>query len=339
MIKKFLLVLFILLAAFLTYQYKAVFYGLGQAAGQAEVLWNAKPIEQLIETRDFPDSTKQKFKYIQKVKQFAQDSLGLNASKNYSTFYDQKGKPILWVVTASPEFEIKAHQWSFPLAGKFSYKGFFDHAKAEKEAKKMKHKGYDTEIDEVNAWSTLGWFRDPILSSMLNRSDGSLAELIIHELSHATVYRKNAVEFNENFATFVGRKGAEAFLKSHFGAKSKELNQYRESQARKAHFNSFMQKAIEELNELYASFDENLSLAEKRKIKAEAIEDLKNRLANSSYDKEAEKEKKRLANFRPNNAYFSAFSTYHAKQHNLQDRLENEFNGDLKALIATIKQE
>ncbi|MEX2380538.1 MAG: aminopeptidase [Vicingaceae bacterium] len=339
MIKKFLLVLSILLTAFLTYHYKAVFYGLGQAAGQAEVLWNAKPIDQLMNSSDFPDSTKAKFKYIQKVKQFAQDSLGLNPSKNYSTFYDQKGKPILWVVTASPEFEIKAHQWSFPLAGKFSYKGFFDHLKAEKEAEKMKQKGYDTEIDEVNAWSTLGWFRDPILSSMLNRSDGSLAELIIHELTHATIYRKDAVEFNENFATFIGRKGAEAFLKSHFGSESEELKEYRESQARKTYFKSFVQKAIEELNNIYASFDEKLSLAEKRKIKAEAIENLKNRLANSSYYQGSVKGKKRLANFTPNNAYFSGYSTYNANQTNLQSRLKSEFNGDLKALITAIKQE
>jgi predicted aminopeptidase len=174
---------------------------------------------------------------------------------------------------------------------------------------------------------------------MLNRSPGSLAELIIHELSHATVYRKDAVEFNENFATFVGNKGAEAFLKSHFGRESAELKEYLESKKRKAFFKSFMLEAIEELNALYVGFNEELSLEEKRERKAKAIEKIKNRLVNSTYYKHSKKSKKRLVSFAPNNAYFSGYSTYHAKQNNLQTRLEEEFNGYLRALIAAIKQE
>lgn len=339
MIKKTFILFICLTIGYLIYHHESVTYGLGQAAGQVKVVWNAREIDKLLVDPDFPDSTKQKFRYIQSVKQFAQDSLGLNPSENYSTFYDQKNKPVLWVVTASPEFEIKAYEWSFPIAGKFSYKGFFDYQKAEKEAEILNKMGYDTDIDEVNAWSTLGWFRDPILSSMLNRSAGSLAELIIHELSHATVYRKNAVEFNENFATFVGKKGAELFLVSHFGKKSKELNNYIKSEQRKLFFKDFMSSSTQQLIDLYANFNQELSIEEKRKLKAEAIEEIKYRLANSSFYSDSLEATNRLANFHPNNAYFSGFLTYHAKQNVFEDRFKNEFKGDLKAFIEAIKEE
>lgn len=339
MIKKILILFFLLIIGYLVYHYKFVIYGLGQAVGQAEVLWNANEIEDLMKNPDFPDSTKQKFRYIQEVKQFAQDSLGLNSSKNYSTFYDQNNKPILWVVTASPEFEIKAYEWSFPIAGKFSYKGFFDYQKAKEEAEKLKEMGYDTEIDEVNAWSTLGWFKDPILSSMLNRSAGSLAELIIHELSHATVYRKNEVEFNENFATFVGKKGAERFLTSRFGKNSEELSTYLKNEERKQYFKEFMHSFSQELSDIYSNLNDDLDIEEKRKIKSTAIEYFKNRLANSSYYQDSLEAAMRLAKFHPNNAYFSGFLTYHAKQNNFEERLKEEFNGDLKSFIKAIKEE
>ncbi|MAC95595.1 MAG: aminopeptidase [Flavobacteriales bacterium] len=339
MIKKILILFFLLIIGYLVYHYKSVIYGLGQAVGQAEVLWNANEIEDLMKNPDFPDSTKQKFRYIQEVKQFAQDSLGLNSSKNYSTFYDQNNKPILWVVTASPEFEIKAYEWRFPIAGKFSYKGFFDYQKAKEEAENLKEMGYDTKIDEVNAWSTLGWFKDPILSSMLNRSAGSLAELIIHELSHATVYRKNQVEFNENFATFVGKKGAENFLTYHYGKNSNELKEYLNNEKRSSYFKEYMHSATKELIEVYANFKEGLSIEEKRKIKSTAIENFKNRLANSSYYQDSLEADARLSKFHPNNAYFSGFLTYHAKQNNFEERLKEEFNGDLKSFIKAIKEE
>lgn len=339
MIKKLVLSALIVLLAFLGYHYKSLLYGLEQASGQAKILWNAQAIDELLNDPNFSDSTKAKFKYIEKVKEFAQNELGLDNTTNYHTFYDQKGEAILWIVTASPEFEIKAYQWTFPIAGSFSYKGFFDRKKAVNEANLMNQKGYDTEISEVNAWSTLGWFSDPILSSMLNRSAGSLAELIIHELSHASVYRKDEIAFNENFATFVGRKGAEAFLKANFGPNSQELNAYLKEKKRKLFYKSFMQSSIKELNELYASFNEQLSTNEKRLLKSQAIKKIKNRLANSTYYLNLKNGKARLANFDPNNAYFSGFSTYHANQHQLEERIKKEFNGNLKALIEAIKKE
>lgn len=338
MIKKILLFLFLFILGYLVYHYKAVEYGIEQGVGQAKLLWAAQDITDLEKKGNLADSLKLKFDYIQAVKQFGQDSLGLEKTKNYTTYYDQKGKAILWVVTASPEFEIEAYEWQFPIAGKFSYKGFFDKNKAKNDAKKLAEKGYDTRIGEVNAWSTLGWFRDPILSSMLQRSDGKLAELILHELTHATVYKRNAVEFNENFATFVGQKGAVAFLNFHYGKNSKELEDYLKSNARSTIFKELMQNTTQQLKNLYSSFSPNMSLVEKRNQKAAVINELKHTLANSS-EYSNPKAKERLANFQPNNAYFSGFKTYYSKQHNFEKQLMQEFHGNLTAFIALIKAE
>lgn len=339
MIRKVLFVFLFIIIAFLAYHYKSVIYGIGQAAGQIEVLYNSKSIEKLLQKGELPDSTIKKFQYIQKVKSFAQDSLGLNPSKNYTTFYDQKGEAILWMVTASPEFEIEAYQWKFPIAGKFSYKGFFNHEKTKKEAERLSKKGFDVKISEVSAWSTLGFFRDPILSSMLNKADGSLADLIIHELSHATVYKKNQITFNENFATFVGKEGAKRFLKYNFGEHSKELETYHKNQTQSTFIRSFMQDATAQLDSLYSTFNSTMSLAEKRQAKAAQIALIKDKLAHSNYYSNPEVGKKSLANFTINNATLSAYKTYHEKQNTFEDRLKNEFNNDLKAFITAIKKE
>ncbi len=331
--KKFFFILLTIVLTFLIYNFSAVRYGIQQGLGQATVLWNAQPIAELMQQANFPDSIKQKFTYIQEVKQFAEDSLGLKPTENYSSFYDQKGQPILWVVTASPEFEIEAKEWCFPFAGCFPYKGFFDLSKAEKEEEKLKEEGWDTEIDEVNAWSTLGWFEDPILSSMLQRSEGRLAELIIHESTHATLYVKDSVQFNENLASFIGKKGAERFLDFRFGKGSTERKKYLNDQKRNKTFKKYMQSALSTLDSLYNNLDFNLSLENKRTLKQQWIRDLKFGLLKTDYYEDKEIGKKRMEKFKPNNAYFSGFRTYSMELPFLEMQLNKKFKGNLKNMI------
>ena len=195
--------------------------------------------------------------------------------------------------------------------------------------------GYDTEIDEVNAWSTLGWFRDPILSSMLNKKKGSLAELIIHELTHATIYIKDDVQFNENLATFIGRKGAESYLRKTFGSKSKELDEYQKKLARKELFKKWVWTSKQKLDSLYNSFSSTLSIEEKRSLKKQALLDCKSQLMHSNYYSDSLQASTRLEAFSPNNAFFSGISTYHSEQDNFDQKLQDEFNGNLKAFVAS----
>lgn len=337
-LKKGILFILIGIVAFLGYHYESTFYGIQQGIGQAEVLWNAQPVEELLADSLFPDSIKAKFRYIEEVKKFAEEQLGLTKTENYTSYYDQEGKPILWVVTASPEFKIEAHQWRFPIAGSFPYKGFFDIEKAKKEQQKFEEQDFDTELGEVNAWSTLGWFKDPILSSMLNRSEGRLAELIIHESTHATLYVKDSAEFNENLASFTGKLGAEKFLAHHFGNDSDEFKEYRSSNERKKIYKDYMRLAIEDLRQKYEEMDSALSLEEKRKNKQAWLDTIKEGLFELNYFQDSVKARKRMNDFEYNNAYFSGFSTYSEELPKLRLQLEQEFKGDLSEMITSFKK-
>lgn len=336
--KRIAYLLLFILVSFCVYHHESLIYGIQQGSGQVEVLWNAQEIEELIQDENFPDSTKEKFEYISEVKAFAEKELGLTQTENYTTFYDQKGEPILWVVTASPEFKIEAYEWTFPIAGGFPYKGFWDIEKAKKEAEKMKTLDYDTEVDEVNAWSTLGWFKDPVLSSMLNHGPGRLAELIIHESTHATLYVKDSVEFNENLASFVGKIGAELFLKHHFGDSSAEYIEYIRSNKRKTIYKDYMRTEIDVLNEKYESLDSSLSIDVRRARKQEWINEMKEGIFKLDYQRDSLELRTRLDSFAFNNAYFSGFSTYSEDLPNLKIQLKKEFNGNLKLMILRFKE-
>ena len=335
--KKAYTIIIIAIVGLIFINLKSIIYGLQQGAGQAEVLWNAQEIDDLLIDPEFPDSTKEKFKYIAEVKAFSEEYLGLTQTENYSTFYDQKGKPILWVVTASPEFDIKAYEWSFPIAGSFPYKGSFDLEIAKEIQEEMILKGYDTDLDEVNAWSTLGWFKDPILSSMLQRGLGSLAELIIHESTHATLYVKDSAAFNENLASFVGKLGAERFLAFKYGDDSKELNDYIHSRIRRNAYKDYLRKEIDKLNEFYATIDTNQVIEERRVLKTKRIEKIKEGLFEINFFSYSSRGREWLDKIEFNNAYFSGFSTYSSDLPKLQRQLDTEFAGDLKKMVTSFK--
>src|SRR5690606_16736486 len=133
---------------------------------------------------------------------YAISEIGLEESKNYTSYYDQKGQVILWNLSACESYEFTPKLWSFPFLGSFPYKGYFDLDKAMEEYQLLKELGYDARIRPVNGWSTLGWTKDPILSNMTERSTGAIVELIIHELTHSTLFVKDNIEFNENLASF-----------------------------------------------------------------------------------------------------------------------------------------
>jgi len=125
MFKKLLYSLALFVTVVVIWQSELIGYLWLQGRGQFKVLWEARPIEEFLGSPDFPDSLKSKIRLIQEVRQFAIDSLGVNDSQNYKTLFDQKGKPILWVVTGCKPFAFEARAWSFPLFGSFAYKGFF----------------------------------------------------------------------------------------------------------------------------------------------------------------------------------------------------------------------
>lgn len=304
-----------------------IHYGLRQAKGQFDVIYHSVPLQDVLKDSTIADSTKQKILLIEEIRNFAIDSLGLNNSNNYQSYYDQKGKAILWMLVASPPFEIKAKEWSFPIIGSFPYKGFFDYSTAVNEAKLLAENGLDTSIQEVAAWSTLGWFNDPILSSMLERSEKSLANLIIHELTHSTIFIKGEGEYNESLASFIGEKGADAFLIHKYGH---HLNIVEDSirMTRRNLYQKIMRTVSEELSLLYIN-TKGLDSIERKLLKDRKILSVENRLDSLFPSWNHPK---------LNNAHFASFKTYRNQVNPFEKEFEENYQNDLKLFIASLKK-
>lgn len=226
-------------------------YYLHLLRGQISVVTN------VIEVDDYRASTNDssivgKLAIVDSLLLFAKQ-IGLNTEKNYQSYFDTRGRPISWNISASRPDTFKSYLWTFPIVGSLPYKGFFDKNRAEKEYLLLKNLNYDVHLSPVSAYSTLGYFSDPLLSTMLNLKVGSLSELLFHELTHSTVYLEDMTDFNESFASFVGVKATEEFLNRQFGPNSEYLNEFFKSLDDSKRFRSFMEIVVSRLDSLYSS--------------------------------------------------------------------------------------
>ncbi len=334
-ILKYLLAALIIL---IIWNWDMVLYGLRQGVGQAKILWNARPIETVLADPTFPDSSKMKLLLTGEMRAFAMDSLGLKNSDNYTTVYDQKGKAILWVVTGCEEFSLEPYKWSYPFLGDLGYMGFFDTLLAAKEEARLKDLGYDTDLDIVQAWSTLGWFKDPILSNMLDRSEGMLARLICHELTHATIYIKSDAEFNENLATFVGNIGGERYIIAKYGLDSPQHIEYRERLSDVDVFVEAILKGSEEMKAFYDQLDASLPIEDKRKFKKDKLIEVQNSLWEldikhkdrfSFYDRDS---------LWVNNTLFTDVGMYRNQQEDIERVFTDSCDSNIESLLEYYKE-
>ncbi len=336
-IKRILLALLLILMVLTAVYWDLVVYGIRQGRGQLHIIWNAKPVEKFLNDPQFPDSLKQKLVLINEVRRYAIDSLGLKDTKNYKTLFDQKGEEIMWVVTASEPFRLKAKEWKFPVIGSVPYKGFFNKQLALDLREELIEQGWDVSIRNPGGWSTLGWFTDPILSKMLERSEGDLANLIIHEMSHATIFVKDSIDFNENLATFIGDRGTEKFLAYRFGVSSKEYKSYYSDDADYLKFADHMLRGSEKLDSLYNTMNESDPLDVKKEKKKEMIQRIVNSLDTLTLTQNSNPSA-RYAKVLPNNAYFMNFRRYQAKQDNFWEEYSLKFHADLKAYVKYLSE-
>lgn len=297
-------------------------YALRMLKGQLTIVVNARDFSEVYADPEVSDSIKAKLHLIDEIKQFAYDSIGLKPSDNYTTFYDQKGQRLMYVVTASARFDLKAHLWHFPILGDVPYKGFFNESQAKLEYERLKSAGLDADIGGASGWSTLGWFRDPVLSSMLKRSEGDLAELIIHELTHGTLFVKDSVDYNENLAQFIGEEGAKWFLKSRYGPESPQLQAYISGNIDEEKRAAFMLKEATWLNlQYHNSFTAGMSNLQKDQSKKEcfamivADADTLQLQSDSTF---AARLRERLS--KSGNTIFLQYTRYEAKQDDFSDQ-------------------
>ena len=317
-LKKLLILVLIFIIGYALFNFQLVNYGIAQLKGQVKILYNAEPIETKLSDSNFPDSLKAKLRFIHEIKKFAHDSLGLIVSENYTKVFDQKGKPVLWVITACRPFSMQDYEWNFPFLGNVSYKGYFEKERGEVELKRIEDLGYDVEYQPTAAWSTLGWFEDPILSNMLRRSEGQLAELIIHELTHTTLYLPGSVDYNENFATYVGEQGAIQYLKHKYGTNGTPYTNYLQYQRDEKMYGDYMIQAVHSLDSLYLHFPAHLHRVEKLHLKYKKISEI---MAGINQLPLYHPQRYRF-DFKhdslPNNTFFMSFYRYRNQQ--------NEFN-------------
>jgi predicted aminopeptidase len=314
-----------------------VMYGLSQAVGQFSMLYDAQPIEEVLTNSSFPDSLKNKLQLIVEIKQFAVDSLGINPSNNYTKFYNQPNKPKLITMSACEPFSLTPKLWTFPFLGEMPYKGFFNKKKAQQEIQKLKVQGYDIDVYSPSGWSTLGWLNDPVLSSMLYKSEGALANLIIHELTHSTLYVKNNVTFNENLASFIGDKGAEKFLVVKFGEKSKQLIAYEQNKTDEKIFNDYILKGVKRLDSLYSSDIEHQSIEVKKEKKNKLIYEIVlgvNKLQLYSKKKYLNYS---LQAFFEKNAFFMSFERYDSQYELFEKEFQGKYKSNLRNYLISLK--
>ncbi len=305
-----------------------VTYAIGQGKGQLTIVWNARTFEKVMQDPSTPDSVRRKLTFIGKVRKYAIDSLGLKDTENYTTYFDQQGKELMWVVTACEPYRLKEKTWEFPIVGTVPYKGFFDSLKAVAEAKRLEHEGFDISIRNPGGWSTLGWFRDPVLSGMLDRSDGDLASLIIHEMSHATIFVKDSSDFNENLASFIGDEGARRFLRDAYGPTSAELADFEAEDHQYRLRSDHLLRGAVKLDSLYTAIsnepDERRKTAKEQMIRriVETMDTL--RLPGMVTARS-----KRL----PNNTLFMSYLRYQGRQTDFTQLFRNVYGGDLRRMI------
>ncbi|MBQ5550537.1 MAG: aminopeptidase, partial [Bacteroidales bacterium] len=236
-------------------------------------------------------------------------------------------------------YRIKKYLWKFPVVGKLPYKGFFDEEDAKKEVAWLEKQGYDTRIAHPSGWSTMGWFTDPVLSTMLRRSEGELADLIIHELTHSTVFVKDNSELNENIADYVGENGAKRYLASKYGDTSTVLFNYSAAITDNERMAMYFLRGAHKLDSLYQSVDFiALPDNEKDTLKRAMIQDIINNVDTVNFVriKPQRIQSSRMKNI--NNTFFTSYMTYYNRKDSLRMECQRDFGGDFMKHLESFKE-
>jgi predicted aminopeptidase len=219
--------------------------------GHLEVMHKRVPLARALADPELKPTTRERLQQVEAIRRFAIDVLGLPDNDSYRSYADLERPYVLWNVFAAPEFELKALQSCFPLVGCLSYRGYYAERDARAYADALRAQGYDVYVGGVAAYSTLGWFADPVLNTMLRWSPTELAGVIFHELAHQKLYVPDDSSFNESFATAVQEEGLRRWLAQQ-GDDGLRLAAEQEAQRREA-FLRLVEATRVRLQQLYAS--------------------------------------------------------------------------------------
>jgi predicted aminopeptidase len=287
----------------------------------------------LLDKPELPAATRDKLESVQRMRAFAVAQLGLPDNGSYRSYADVQREALVWSVIAAPVLSLEPRQWCYPVIGCASYRGYFAGQDAQDYANKLRAEGWDAAVERVPAYSTLGWFADPLPSTVIEWPEPQLAGLIFHELSHQRVYARDDSAFNESYASVVEEEGIRRWLAAN-QAQGPERERWRETRQRSKQFRALLQQARAELLSLYQS---ELSEQAKLLAKAERFAQLQVDYAQlkvqwggfSGYDRWMSREL--------NNAHLAGMQTY-AQWAPALRRLLADLQGDMRAFHARCEE-
>ena len=297
------------------------------ASGQAQIMWKAKPIAKVIAASTTKPKLRERLELVQNLRAFAKTELHLPVDSIFTSYADLGRKYAVYVVYAAPEFSLEAKGWWYPIVGSLKYRGFFDDASAKKEAEKLKAEGFDVLMAGVEAYSTLGWFADPVLNTYIGREEGDLAELLFHELTHARLFLPGDTDFNEALATAVGQEGVRRWYTSRHEPQS--LKAYEQALGKDDEIVHLLLQTRDDLKKLYRT---ERPADEMRKAKIETLGLLNTRYAAVKSKWQGDSRYDRLFSKPINNARLCTIATYHDLVPAFTQKIRDH-KGDLEAFF------
>jgi predicted aminopeptidase len=299
---------------------------------QSLVTFHSVPVQEVLENEGLDQNTKEKIHLIQEVKRYGEKKLGLTKTESYSKYFEVKG-PVLHVITASEKDCLRLYDWNFPITGKVTYKSFFTKEGVLKEKRILEGRGYDIFVQQAGAYSTLGWLKDPIFSSMLQWDEATLANLILHEMTHTSIYFKGQTDLNEQMATFIGNQGAIDFLMEKYGKESQEVVEAIYHQEDDLLFSQWIDEACQQLSNLYAM---GISKEEKIRGREEIFQSIQEEFRKLKVHFKTD-DYKGFENMSLNNAVLLAYRRYIHRLEIFQ-ALYKYFDNDLRRMIDFFKK-
>lgn len=306
-------------------------YLVKMAWSQGRILLSSIPLREF--TPAGPDSLTaiENLSRIEDIKRFSVNELGYEPTKHYARIYPDHGQTLLWVLSASEPYAVKAYEWTYPLLGRLSYKGFFNKQEALNEQQRLEDQGYDVMLSPVSAWSNLGYWPEPLMEKHLYKPKAVFCELLFHELFHSTFYAPGRVELNENLADFIAEKACIQYLKNDPGETGRflEKNRFRRKTA------DFMLSEAKALNRFYDSIR---GLPNRAELKQNRLRSLSERITRFTNAPSGYRQGPGNELLQHRNAAFVPYLQYRSLYDSLDFVFNNFYKGLIKKMVRSLKQ-
>ena len=302
--------------------------------GHCQIVSRQKSCDKLLAHPNTAPGLKARLELAAELCAFAEDELGLRTHGAYRRYADLERPYVVWNVYAAPKYSLEPRTWWYPFVGSLDYRGYFTEAMAGNYAAKLAGQGVDVYVEGVEAYSTLGWFRDPLLNTFLHHSEPILAEVLFHELAHQKVFAAGDTDFNEAFATVVAEAGVRRWLTAR--GKREALSAYEAALERNGAFVGIVQAARRQLKQLYDTQADTAPLASPEPGKQQILAELRERFAGLLAQSES------YAGYEPwfatglNNAKLNSVATYYDLVPAF-DRLLARHQGDLDQFYEAVR--